>query len=185
MKLALGAEWTNVVNGWTASTLRRNISMTDIWRHRNGHHYHFKEYRTLCRLNVSHRLAWERRRYFATSLLVLPRNDVCRTSASVWNFCACSSVLILRKNHWWRGKMTAVFSGYCRSMKGLVSKETVVLRRLGSQIRRFGFCNWVDNVVLVNVKDREANVTPWRTSDVVCLAVWAELLKAWLTLTIG
>ena len=152
MKLALGAEWTNVVNGWTASTLRRNISMTDIWRHRNGHHYHFKEYRTLCRLDVSHRLAWERRRYFATPPLVLPRNDVCRTSASVWNFCACSSVLILRKNHWWRGKMTAVFSGYCRSMKGLVSKETVVLRRLGSQIRRFGFCNWVDNVVLVNVK---------------------------------
>ena len=34
-----------------------------------------------------------------------------------------------------------VFSGYCRSMKGLVFKETVVLRRLGSQIRRFGFCN--------------------------------------------
>ena len=27
--------------------------------------------------------------------------------------------------------------GYCRSIKGLVSKETVVLRRLGSPIQRF------------------------------------------------
>lgn len=44
---------------WLDSELRRNISMTDIWRHRNGHHYHLKEYRTLCRHNVSHRLAWE------------------------------------------------------------------------------------------------------------------------------
>ena len=33
---------------------------------------------------------------------------------------------------------------YC--MKGVVSKETVVLRRWGSSIQKFGFINGVDNV---------------------------------------
>ena len=31
-------------------------------------------------------------------------------------------------------------------MKGVVSKETVVLRRWGSSIQKFGFFNGVDNV---------------------------------------
>ena len=31
-------------------------------------------------------------------------------------------------------------------MKGIVSKETVVLRRWGSSIQKFGFINGVDNV---------------------------------------
>ena len=31
-------------------------------------------------------------------------------------------------------------------MKGVVSKETVVLRRWGSSIQKFGFINGVDNV---------------------------------------
>ena len=31
-------------------------------------------------------------------------------------------------------------------MKGVVSKETVVLRRWGSSIQNFGFINGVDNV---------------------------------------
>lgn len=66
---------------WLDGGLQRNISTTENWSHRNGHHDHFKEYGSLCSLNVSHRLAWERRRYFATSLLVFPRNDVCSTSA--------------------------------------------------------------------------------------------------------
>ena len=33
-----------------------------------------------------------------------------------------------------------------RRMKGVVSKETVVLRRWGSSIQKFGFINGVDNV---------------------------------------
>ena len=33
-----------------------------------------------------------------------------------------------------------------RKMKGVVSKETVVLRRWGSSIQKFGFINGVDNV---------------------------------------
>ena len=32
-------------------------------------------------------------------------------------------------------------------MKGVVSKETVVLRRWGSIIQKFGFINGVDNVI--------------------------------------
>ena len=32
------------------------------------------------------------------------------------------------------------------SMKGVVSKETVVLRRWGSSIQKFGIINGVDNV---------------------------------------
>ena len=31
-------------------------------------------------------------------------------------------------------------------MKGIVSKETVVLRRWGSRIQKFGFINGVDNI---------------------------------------
>ena len=34
-------------------------------------------------------------------------------------------------------------------MKGVVSKETVVLRRWGSSIQTFGFINSVDNVNVV------------------------------------
>ena len=34
----------------------------------------------------------------------------------------------------------------CCKMKGVVSKETVVLRRWGSSIQKFGFINGVDNV---------------------------------------
>ena len=36
--------------------------------------------------------------------------------------------------------------GPCKSMKGVVSKETVVLRWWGSSIQKFGFINGVDNV---------------------------------------
>ena len=33
-----------------------------------------------------------------------------------------------------------------KDMKGIVSKETVVLRQWGSSIQKFGFINGVDNV---------------------------------------
>ena len=66
---------------WLDGELQRNISTTDNWSNRNGHHDQFKEYGSLCRLNVSHKLDWESRRYFPTSLLVFPRNDVCSTRA--------------------------------------------------------------------------------------------------------
>ena len=36
---------------------------------------------------------------------------VCEKS-SVWNFCVRSSDVISRENHRWRGKLSAVFSGY-------------------------------------------------------------------------
>ena len=37
-------------------------------------------------------------------------------------------------------------SNYTRMNEGVVSKETVVLRRWGSSIQKFGFVNGVDNV---------------------------------------
>ena len=37
-------------------------------------------------------------------------------------------------------------------MEGVVSKETVVLRRWGSSIQKFGFINRVDNVNLATVQ---------------------------------
>ena len=36
--------------------------------------------------------------------------------------------------------------GYMSQCEGVVSKETVVLRRWGSSIQKFGFINGVDNV---------------------------------------
>ena len=47
--------------------------------------------------------------------------------------CGLSSVVY----HGWEGKMV---------VEGVVSKETVVLRRWGSSIQKFGFINGVDNV---------------------------------------
>ena len=42
-------------------------------------------------------------------------------------------------------------------MKGVVSKETVVLRRWGSSIQKFGFINGVDNVNWPSYRDS----IPW------------------------
>ena len=38
------------------------------------------------------------------------------------------------------------FKSYNKSFEGVVSKETMVLRRWGSSIQKFGFINGVDNV---------------------------------------
>ena len=53
-----------------------------------------------------------------------------------------------------------VTSGAFRNMKGVVSKETVVLRRWGSSIQKFGFINGVDNV----------NWPPYRDSKILILS---------------
>ena len=55
-------------------------------------------------------------------------------------------------------------------MKGLVSKETVVLRRWGSSIQKFGFINGVDNV----------NWPPYRDSKRVN-PYPAGLVSGWVT----
>ena len=42
--------------------------------------------------------------------------------------------------------VASLAAGYIYSNEGVVSKETVVLRRWGSSIQKFGFINGVDNV---------------------------------------
>ena len=43
-----------------------------------------------------------------------------------------------------------------KSIKGVVSKETMVLRRWGSSMQKFGFMNGVDNVIWPPYRDSKS-----------------------------
>ena len=53
---------------------------------------------------------------------------------------------------------TLIIINYDELTKGVVSKETVVLRRWGSSIQKFGFINGVDNVNWPLYRDSKSSV---------------------------
>ena len=62
-----------------------------------------------------------------------------------------------------------------RRKEGVVSKETVVLRRWGSSIQKFGFINGVDNVNWPPYRDSKSCTVIFKGS--ILLQCWSEKVE--------